>query len=99
MSCDVRIDRDGKPYWFKDPAATLPYRLRWRDWLEGGALDAIEAVTAEAGITVVSSAIEDDDTVVWVSGGAAGADYLVTVRVRSGSKVDERSFRLKVRER
>ena len=101
------------PTFVKDPAEVLDYVFDWApltngrpgalsNWLASGETIASRTITAGAGITVGTSTITDGNTsvTVWLSGGTAGANYLVTCNiVTSASRTGERSARLLVRER
>jgi hypothetical protein len=52
-------------------------------------------------LTQITSGISGGTvTTVWLSGGVAGTDYLVTVRiVTDGGRTDERSLTIRVRQR
>lgn len=97
----------------KDPSAVLDYVFDWAaltngregatsDWLDAGETISSHTITATSGITVASSSLTDSNTsvTVWLSGGAAGNYYTVTCRIQtSAARTDERSIRIKVRER
>jgi hypothetical protein len=85
----------------KDPDATLDYSFDWGPWLMN---DIIQSSTwiVDSGITIVPSSESFDDTVttVFLSGGAEGMKYNVTNRiVTQGSRTDERSILIRVRDR
>ena len=106
-------DTDGIPYLTKDPDAVLDYKTDWApltngrigavsDWLASGETISSTTITEETGITVDSDSITDSGTsvTVWLSGGTAGAEYDIGVRiVTSDSRTDERTFRVKVVDR
>jgi molybdopterin biosynthesis enzyme MoaB len=95
----------------QDPDATLDYRWDYRaltngtgrtDWLEVGETIASYEVLPDAGLVVESDETVDTASavVVWLSGGTAGADYDVTVRVTTtAGRVDDRTITLMIRER
>lgn len=86
----------------KDPSAVLDYKFDWSDWLASGETIISKTITAEDGITVDSSSIEDDATsvVVWLSGGTATENYEVTCQITtSAGRTDERTAKWYVRER
>lgn len=85
----------------KDPDATLDYGFDWSQWL---GTDIITSSTwiVDSGLTVVpaSESFDDTTTRVFISGGAVGVVYTVTNRVSTaGSRVDDRSFKITVKER
>ena len=93
----------------KDPDDILDYKFDFAaetnarpdaagDWLEAAETISTKTVTAETGITVVSSAITDTGTsvTVWLSGGTAGTGYLVACKVTtSKSRTVEKSINVK----
>jgi hypothetical protein len=97
--------------WLKDPDAVLDYKFDWQaltngtgtsDWLASGETIASHTIDADAGITVDSSAQTDANTsvTVWLSGGTVGSDYRVRCEVvTSASRTDERTMKIKCRER
>jgi len=95
----------------KDPDSVLDYKFDWKaltnssglsDWLGSGETIASHTITADAGITVDSSALSDTNTsvTVWLSGGTDQTTYSVTCQiVTSDSRTDDRTIQIKVRER
>lgn len=95
----------------KDPSAVLDFKFDWKaltnasgpsDWLASGETISTRTITAETGITVDSSSITDTNTTVtvWLSGGTAGNVYDVACRITtSASRTDERTMKIKCRER
>ena len=96
----------------KDPDAVVDFPVVWYDWLDGDTLSSHE-VSADTGITVDSSAINsgivtvegtsyaaNNVVTVWLSGGTAGEEYDIAVKVvTAGERTDERTFRVVVLER
>ena len=84
----------------KDPDAVLDYPMDWSDWLASGATIAASTWEADTGITKVRDTKTADRTVVWLSGGEAGENYVVTNHVTdSDGREEERSLLIVVRER
>jgi len=86
----------------KDPDATLDYSFDWGPWL--GATDTIltSTWTVDSGLTVVpaSESFDDTTTTAFLSGGAVNMKYNVTNRITTnGSRTDERSILIRVRDR
>lgn len=77
----------------KDPAAILDYEIDWSAWLANGEVITASSFTADAGLTIVSTANGDKAATVWLSGGVAGVKYRVgnTVTTSQG-RTDERSI-------
>ena len=83
----------------KDPQATLDYGFDWELWLANETIST-SAWTVETGITEDSNTHDDTSTTIWLSGGVAGEDYVITNRiVTSLNRTDERSITIHVRER
>ena len=97
----------------KDPSEVLDYVFDWApltngrtgaisDWLTSGETIVSRTITAETGITVDSSSITDSNTsvTVWLSGGTAGENYIVTCTiVTSAGRTAERSIKVLARDR
>lgn len=98
----------------KDPQAVLDYAFLWQDWLAVGETITAHTVTVSAAtITVDSSSVNTvavtldsieqkigSVVTAWLSGGTVGTIYVIGCRVTtSDGRVDERSFRLTVRDR
>jgi len=84
----------------KDAHALLDFSVDWSDWLADGETVSTSEWTVPDGLTegAVSSAAGVET--VWLSGGTAGSTYRVSNRVStSESRVDERSFFVRVTER
>ncbi|MDG4552880.1 MAG: hypothetical protein P9E24_01325 [Candidatus Competibacter sp.] len=99
---------------FKDPQAILDYAFLWQDWLAADETITAHTITPSAAtITVDSSSVNAAavtlDSVeqkigsvvtVWLSAGTADTIYVISCRVTtSAGRVDERSFKLIVRDR
>lgn len=92
----------------KDPEATLDYTMDWSDWLASGdpLVDSTwttSTITGDADPivlgTVTTSPITGQSTVI-VSGGTAGNAYTLTCQIETDNGlVDERYFRLFVKNR
>ena len=90
------------PTYTKDPQAKLDYGFDWTDWLAGDTIAASTWVSAPAGLTLTSPTFSNTHTTVWIAGGAVGVSYTVTNHITtalSPAREDDRSFRLKVKER
>jgi hypothetical protein len=80
----------------KDPAAVLDYTVDWSNWL---GLDKITSVvwTVPAGIGNAGTSNSGTAATIWISGGTAGTNYIVTCLVTTlAGRTDERSFQLTV---
>lgn len=91
----------------KDPDAVLDFGFDWSKWLDNtiSEIVATSAWTADVGITIDASpdpttVVDDNKTVVWLSGGTAGENYIVTNRITTDvGRIDDRSYRIHVKER
>lgn len=99
----------------KDPDSTIDYLFDFApntngrdangtDWLSTGESIASHTIEADAGITVVSSALSDSNRSVrvWLSGGTAGNAYNVTCRITtdtSPARIEDRSIVVEVLEK
>lgn len=89
----------------KDPAEVLDYKFDFNatspgPWLNDGETITTHTVTVEAGITKDSDTADSTSVTVWLSGGTAGTDYIVTCHVTtSAGRQAERSIRIIVTDR
>ncbi len=84
----------------KDPNAVLDYRIDWSDWLDVAETIDTSTWTVPSGITKDSSAASSTVATVWLSGGTADTDYDCLNRiVTSAGRTDDRTLRVKVRQR
>jgi hypothetical protein len=84
----------------KDPSAVLDYQINWADWLPDGDTLSTSTWTAETGLTVDSESETTTAATVWLSGGTATEDYVVTNEVvTAGGRTDQRSILVPCRER
>jgi len=82
----------------KDPDAVLDYTWDWEDWLDSDTISS-SSVIVESGLTADSDSNTTTTVTVWLSGGTLGEDYKVTNRiVTAGSRTDDRTIIIKVRE-
>lgn len=83
----------------KDPDEVLDYDFNWSDWLGS---DTIVSSTWEVDAGITKDSEENTTTIakIWVSGGTAGAAYLLkNTIVTDGDRTSERTAKLKVKER
>lgn len=95
---------DQIPERLKDPEAVLDYGVRWgvNGWLEDDETISSSTWTVEDGITKDDEGTSPDGktSIVWLSGGIDGEDYLITNHVTtSKNREDDRSILIKVRQR
>lgn len=83
----------------KDPNAVLDYTFDWQRWLQSG--ETISTVTVTGtNVTIDSNSETGGVVTVWLSGGTAGTEATVAVKIAtSDSRTDERSLALPVAER
>ena len=87
-------------YYTKDPNAVLDYVIDWSDWLGASETISSSAFTVATGLTKDSESDTDTTAIVWLSGGTAGTDYLVTCRITTNqARTDDRSVTIRVRQR
>jgi hypothetical protein len=85
--------------YIKDPDAVLDYEFDWSRWLTGGETIASHVATV-TNATRDSSAHSGTSVTVWVSGGTVGDTATVACRITtSAGRIDERTIRLRVRNR
>lgn len=90
-----------KQVFTKDPEAKLDYVIDWTELLSSD--DNIESVewNVPAGLVLdeLQSSHTDKTATAWISGGSPGTSYNVECKVTTtGGRIDERSFRIIVRE-
>ncbi len=81
----------------KDPDARLDYAVDWSAWLNSGATITTSVWVLPAGITEVSSGLQNSATkaVVTVSGGTIGNRYALVNRINtSDGLTDDRTIYL-----
>ena len=87
----------------KDPAAVLDYTIDWDadDWLGSDTITGTPVWTVPSGLTQPTSASNTTTTATaWLSGGTADQDYDVACKITTvGTRTDERTIRLQVRQR
>lgn len=85
----------------KDPAATLDYTIDWSQWLDNDTI-ATSGWVVESGITIVpgSETNTTTTTTLFLRDGTAGDSYTITNSISTaGGRIDERSFKIQVRNR
>ena len=94
-----KTDRVGA-YIEKDPYAQLDYSLDFTNYLPSGDTLSSVSVSADSGLTVVSTSNTDTVATAIISGGTAGTIYNVEFRITTANALqDSRNFRIKVLER
>ncbi len=98
------FQKDAAGDWIeKDPNAVLDYGLDWgvplKSWLAGETIASV-AWTVPPGLTQVSASNSDTVAKVRLSGGTVGVTYTITCRITTSTgQVEDRSFRVVIRER
>ena len=83
----------------KDPHALLDYGVDWSGWLQDGETITTSEWDAD-GLTEAATSEVNGIATVWLSGGTVGGTHLVQNKVStSESRVDERSFFVRVANR
>lgn len=89
------------PQLTKDPDAVLDYGFDWTAWL-GSDTIVVSTWVLAAGLTEVSREIlaGSKKTRIWISGGTAGTDYVITNRiVTTQGRTEDRSMTLRCEQR
>lgn len=85
----------------KDPDDVIDYAIDWTAHLDSG--DTIQSATwsvAPAGLTLGTATVVGAKASVWLQGGTAGQDYVVTCRVvTAGARQMDRSAKVLVTSR
>ncbi|WP_250502855.1 hypothetical protein [Caballeronia sp. AZ7_KS35] len=73
------------PSFIKDPQAVLDFNWDWSAWLGEGETITDKTVSPDAGLSVNSSSIEGGVVSAWLSGGVAGANYIVACTITTSA--------------
>ena len=84
----------------KQPSESQDYDISFVDWLTALSDTAASfTATAEAGITLGATSLTAGVVKVWLSGGAAGTNYKITVRLTTaGGRIKEDEIVIRVKE-
>lgn len=82
----------------KDPDAILDYEWDWSDWL-GTDTISTATVTADSGLTVVTTTKTTTTVTTWLSGGTVGISYKVKCEIVTPTRTDDRTIIVKVEQR
>lgn len=98
----------------KDPNAVLDYKFDWApntngnspspDWLDSGESISTFSVTADSGLSILSSGLTDSSKsiTVWVSGGEVGKAYNLKCHIVTNlsptARQDDRTMKIMVRQ-
>jgi hypothetical protein len=87
--------------YIKDPSSVLDFGFDWSKWLDSGETITSYVITPDAGLTKVSDgSTTAGSVIVWLSSGSPGMRYSVACLINtSGSRVDERTIKIDVRNR
>lgn len=84
----------------KQPVEIIDYDIDYSEWLTPG--DNVQAASVEVvpvGLTVESTFINDPRIKIWVSGGATGTTYKLTVTATTADgRVKQDEFKVKVKD-
>lgn len=86
----------------KDPSAVLDYGFDWtaKGWLVTGETISSHTVTVGAGLTKDSDSESSGVVTIWLSGGTAGEQYLLSCEIiTSLGRTDTRSRNILVEDR
>jgi len=82
----------------KDPGARKDYQVDWSAWLGDDTISAV-TWTVPNGLTNYATSNTDTVATIWLSGGTANTDYEVVCQITTtGGRIDQRTFKLQVRE-
>lgn len=85
--------------YIKDPSAVLDYVIDWSSWL-GSDTISTSTWTVPTGITKNSDTKTNTTATIWLSGGTADVEYVLTNRiVTAGGRTDDRSIKIAVLDR
>lgn len=88
-----KSDSNGS-YIEKLPGSILDYGFLFEDWLKGDTITS-SVWTLPAGLTEVSKSHDASTTAIVISGGVAGATYVINnTIITAGGLTDSRSFRI-----
>lgn len=86
----------------KDKDSTLDYQFSWGDWLVDDTIIASSWVVP-AGLTNSGSSFDDNNTVIWLSGGVLGEVYEVVNRITTlgttQNRVEDRTLTIAIVEK
>jgi len=84
----------------KDPVEVLDYVWDWSSWLAVGETISTATVTVPTGITLDSTTHDTDSVTAWISGGAAGAYYIIGCKITTSSaRTADRNIYITVADR
>jgi hypothetical protein len=85
----------------KDPNATLDYGFNWSEWLQTDEIISDYTITTSSGIINTRDySTTAGSVIVWLSSGCPGERYNIACLITtSGSRIDERTIKIDVRER
>ena len=84
----------------KDPDSLLDFVVDWESWLPSDDYIVSAAASVQSGLTLHTQTYTSSQHAIWVLGGTVGQEYTVTSRIETnGGRIDERTFRIQVRER
>jgi len=83
----------------QDPQAILDYTINWAPWL-GADTITLSTWVVESPMSSESESKTIDTTTIFLSGGEAGNNYIITNSVvTTGGRRDDRSFEMRIRNR
>jgi hypothetical protein len=86
--------------YIKDPDAVLDYAIDWSAWLDTDTITASSWAANSENISIESSAHDDTQAVVWLSGGTVGEAYVLTNHITTAAgRQEDQSFKIKMKEK
>ena len=84
----------------KDPDSTLDYTRDWSRWLTTGDTISLSTWSVTGGISITAQSYDTTTATVWIDGGTVGTDCYATNTVTTAEgRIDERTFRILIREK
>ena len=76
----------------QDPDDITDWGCDWTDWLVDGEVILVSNWTLSTGLIATATTMADTTTSVFIAGGKTGSKYLVTNRVSTATRTEERSM-------
>lgn len=84
----------------KDPDSTLDYQFDWGEWLGTDTITSSVFTVDPNTITIQTTTNTTTTATLWLSGGIVGTVYKIKNRITTvAGRIDERTVRLKIKER
>lgn len=86
---------------YKDPDAYLDYAMDWSTWLATGENISTYVISVNnTALTIATWSMSSNIVTSWLQGGVSGQTYTVSVKITTNAaRIDERSFKVKIKQR